>query len=414
MTPTDAAGSSFDALVFLRATDANWPPPERANPLLGWPLQQDRQMPGTDPAQASARADRLTTRLIASAPTVLFSYAAEDETGPQRLSPLIARLDWPQHTADDVSAPASTITLEEFEDTAPLPALTSTSVRGGAVVLKLQAACGFRAFAEMRLNANAPETTSPGFDPRQTGNFIHNIMDSFWREIQTQANLRAMSEPDRAHKLNTAIDQSFSRKLSPEGPWEHAYVAVQKERLRSVLLKWLDLELQRSPFTVTAREQQKHIQIGPLTLSLRMDRVDQLEGGGTLLIDYKTGSRSTPHDWEGERPDDPQLPLYALLPEAENLQGLAFAKIRPGSMKWLGYGPIPRPSAMEHATIDEQIEAWRFVLENLAHDFANGKAEVSPKDFPFTCTHCQQRLLCRLDIAALTSGDEESEPADAD
>ena len=34
------------------------------------------------------------------------------------------------------------------------------------------------------------------------------------------------------------------------------------------------------------------MQIGPLHLSLRMDRVDETEGG-ELLIDYKTGRVST-------------------------------------------------------------------------------------------------------------------------
>jgi len=374
-------------------------------------------MPGTDSAQANARAERITARLIASASTVLFFYAAEAETGPQRLSPLIDRLGWQQLNAEDLTTPqpTPTIALEEFEDTTPLPPLASTTVRGGSVVLKLQAACGFRAFAEMRLNATALETASPGFDARQSGNFVHEVMDLFWREVQTQTRLRAMPEPDRARILDTAIDKSFALKLSPDGLWDTEYVAVQKERLRSVLLKWLEVELQRIPFTVTAREQQKQIHVGPLNLSLRMDRVDHVEGVGTLLVDYKTGRRSTPKDWEGERPDDPQLPLYALLPDVENLQGLAFAKIRPGKdMKWQGYGPIPKPAAMEHATIDEQVEAWRYVLENLARDFAAGKADVSPKEFPFTCTHCQQRLLCRLDVAALTADDEETEAVDAE
>ena len=83
-------------------------------------------------------------------------------------------------------------------------------------------------------------------------------------------------------------------------------------------------------------------------------------------------------------------------------------------MKWLGYGPLPKSAPMEHATLDQQIEAWRYVLEQLANDFSAGKATVSPKEYPFTCTHCAQRLLCRLDVAAFTSGDEENEAADAE
>ena len=67
---------------------------------------------------------------------------------------------------------------------------------------------------------------------------------------------------------------------------------------------------------------------------------------------------------------------------------------------------------MEHASLDEQIQAWRFILEQLANDFASGHANVAPKEYPFTCTHCAQSLLCRLDIASLEADDEETEAAD--
>ena len=67
------------------------------------------------------------------------------------------------------------------------------------------------------------------------------------------------------------------------------------------------------------------------------------------------------------------------------------------------------------ARMGEILHAEALVfLENLARDFAAGKADVSPKEFPFTCTHCQQRLLCRLDVAALTADDEETEAVDAE
>jgi len=419
MTPADAAGSSFDAVVFLRATADIWPAPERANPLLGWPLQHERGMPGTDPALTSARATQATARLIASAPNVLFFYAAEDESGAQRLSPVVEALGWGQMEAAKLAAPIdpTPIALEEVEDAAPLPPLISTTVRGGSLVLKLQAACGFRAFAEMRLGASALEAPAPGFDARQSGIFLHDAMNRFWREVETQDALRRMSTEERAAVLRRVIDAALPRSVSPQGPWDDAYIGVQKDRLRSVLLQWLERELLRTPFRVLEREQERQVAVGPLTLKLRLDRIDEV-ADGTLLVDYKTGARSSPKDWEGERPDDPQLPLYAVLPEAENLQGVAFAKVRPGKdMKWLGYaesGHLPKPTSMEYGTLGEQIEAWRHVLEQLAHRFHSGAADVDPKEFPFTCQHCQQRLLCRLDVTAFTDDEEEMEAADVE
>ncbi len=418
LTPADAAGLIFDALIFLRATDANWPTPERPNPLLPWPLQYDLHMPGADPARASARAAEATARLTKAAPTVLFFYAVEDETGPQRLSPLIANLNWPQIETTNLLSepwalnPGPLLTLETLPDTAPLPGLASTAVRGGSLVLKLQAACSFRAFATLRLNATPLNTTTPGFDAGESGTLLHAVMANFWSHVETQQNLRSMSPDDRTTGLRSAIDATFPRPAA-NSPWEAAYIAVQKDRMTYLLLQWLDRELDRAPFTVTSSEQKRAVTVGPLTLNLRVDRIDAVEGG-TLLVDYKTGARSSPADWRGPRPDDPQLPLYALLPEAANLQGVAFAKIRPGKdMKWSGYGPLPKPSPMEQATLEDQIASWRTVLEHLAHDFAHGQPVVSPKDYPFTCTHCDQRLLCRLDIATLATG-EEAEAPDAE
>ena len=282
------------------------------------------------------------------------------------------------------------------------------------MVLKLQAACGFRAFAEMRLFANAPEDVLNGLNARESGNFVHEIMDLFWREVQTQDALRALPRAARIAKLQSAIDTSFGLRASSDALWSDAYVVLQKERMQSVLIQWLDRELLRNPFTVTEREEKKQIEVGPLTFQLRMDRIDTVEGG-TVLVDYKTGAVSTPRDWEGDRPDDPQLPLYAAMANHNTLQGIGFAKILPGKdMKWLGYSEgqhIPKSLPMKYATLPDQIEAWRFVLTQLANDFNEGKADVSPKDYPFTCIHCTQRLLCRLDPATLNA-DADADTAD--
>src|ERR1700747_974209 len=54
-----------------------------------------------------------------------------------------------------------------------------------------------------------------------------------------------------------------------------------------------------------------NVSVGGLKLRLRADRIDLLENGQRLLLDYKSGEVSV-KDWEGERPDEPQRPLYAI------------------------------------------------------------------------------------------------------
>jgi probable DNA repair protein len=418
MSVSEAQASAFDAVVFLRATDANWPPTERQHPLLPWTLQRSFKMPGTDPLLAATRARAFTEGLLARAGNVLFTSAAEDQSGKLRPSPLLAAVHLQPLQPADLVPPASPTTVIEVEtaiDAEPLPALPSLTVKGGATVLKLQAACGFKAFAELRLLANEPEVGVLGLDARESGSLLHRTMQVFWGNVKTQANLRKMSWADRETALAEAIEAAFRGKPRTETEWDRAYVAVLKQRLRTVLQQWLDVELQRGEFSVVESEQKQQITVGPLTLDVRMDRIDSVDGG-FFLVDYKSGFSGTPKDWIGERPDDPQLPLYALYYQPEELRGLAFAKVRTGrEMKWVGLqaedGILPASRSKNIQDLSPLIAEWHEVLSRLAHDFADGRAYVLPKSFKDNCSRCAQRLLCRVDPLSLPI-EEEAEAVD--
>ena len=407
MSVTEAEGSVFDAVVFLHATDANWPATERVNPLLSWTLQRILKMPGTDPALSAAKCSAFTEDLLRRSGSVLFTYATEDDSGKLRPSPLLGEMGIERLDAAEVilaRKPNETICFEREVDDGELPALPSYEVAGGATVLKLQAACGFLAFAELRLRATEPKRTEMGLDASESGSMLHRALQYFWKEVKTQEALRWMGRVDRDRTLTRAIDAALSRRLRVRDSWDSAYLALLKQRLHSVLQQWLDHELRRGPFAVADVERKELVTVGPLTLDVRVDRIDAV-GEGVFFVDYKTGYTADPKQWAGPRPDDPQLPLYTLLTEAEELKGVAFAKVRAGSgMKWMGYqaeeGILPksRTNVMDMTSLMEQ---WREVLTRLAEDFATGKAGVQPKSYEQNCAHCAQRLLCRVDPASL-------------
>jgi RecB family exonuclease len=172
------------------------------------------------------------------------------------------------------------------------------------------------------------------------------------------------------------------------------------------LRPWLKFELTRPPFRVKSRElEMEDAVIGPLRLKVRVDRVDVADDGGEIILDYKTGS-AKPAQWLGERPDQPQVPLYAVLSDANDLAAVAFASVRAGKDLGLsGYeaapGLLPGASRLKAESFAAQIEEWRGVLTALAVDFHSGDARVSPKEYPGTCRYCKQRLLCRLEPASL-------------
>ena len=170
-------------------------------------------MPGTDPALTTARAESLTQRLIASAPNVLFLYAAEDETAPNAYRPSSTRLRPPSSANDliHIPPPQQRILPDEIEDTTPLPH-SPRNIRGGANVLKLQAACGFRAFAEIRLASSAIDTCrtrlrrppNRQLPPQRHGPFLG-------RGPQPRQQLRDLSDHRPRTKLRRAIAEGLPR-----------------------------------------------------------------------------------------------------------------------------------------------------------------------------------------------------------
>ena len=428
MGPLESAGSSFDALWFLGAGDLEWPPAPSLNPLLPYSLQRDFSMPGSSATEDTARALRSIRRIAASAPTVVFSYARHTPAGQQRPSPLLSSL---QLEAADVPpgdpSPVPTA-LERLLDTVPIPAPPTAALRGGAAILEAQAACPFRAFAERRLFSTALERASLGLDARERGSIVHNVLHAFWVEVGSQAALRRMAVADRDMLLAKCIDSALARnQFNPRTGWPIAYIEAERERLLRQLSPWLDYEAgKRSPFVVKSCEKLlKGVAIGPLHLDIRVDRLDETvppagssETPAEIILDYKTGV-ADPAKWEGDRPDSPQLPLYAVASDAPQLAAIAFANIRPGKLMGLfGYqsqnGILPNPKRGQTQDLEAKRGQWRNVLTSLAEEFHAGRAIATPKDYPNTCRYCRQRLVCRLDPATLAQGDDvDTDEADA-
>jgi ATP-dependent helicase/DNAse subunit B len=274
----------------------------------------------------------------------------------------------------------------------------------------------------MRLHAEAPETRPTGLNAMERGSLVHHVMESFWRDVGSQSNLRNLSPADRAATLAYAIDEAFaSQRAIPESAWDEHYLHLERRRLVQLLTPWLDQELLRNEFVVEPPEQRKEFQLGPLTFNLRIDRIDATVDGD-LILDYKT-SAADPKEWKGERPDQPQIPLYAILAQQEgrHVGGVAFALLRPGKkLELTGYADNPallkpgKAKPAEGATLEDQINAWRVTLTNLASDFAAGVSRVDPKKYPDICKHCGQRILCRLnpDLLAPTALEDEEEADD--
>ena len=147
-----------------------------------------------------------------------------------------------------------------------------------------------------------------------------------------------------------------------------------------------------------------------INVHLWIDRVDELAAGGKVVIDYKTGSVS-PSQWFGDRPEEPQLPLYSIAEGADEsaVRAVLYGQLKAADMKFSGVveqaGLLPNLPPSRNPQLKQITEQWPQVLDEwlltinqLASDFRKGRAEVDPKK-PDTCetSYCELSGLCRID-----------------
>ncbi|MEM1156389.1 MAG: PD-(D/E)XK nuclease family protein, partial [Pseudomonadota bacterium] len=183
-----------------------------------------------------------------------------------------------------------------------------------------------------------------------------------------------------------------------------AYWKLETRRLAELLKQWLQVERARQGFTVEQREWTTELTLGPLSLNLKIDRIDLLEGGDRFIIDYKS-SLSRVQDWIGDRPAKPQLPLYSAA-APEQVTALAFAQVRPRDCKFIGLGDTevaPGVKTNISQITGDEMEAgdwadlrreWRNTLEQLATEFLQGYAATDPQ-LAGRCQWCDLGPLCQ-------------------
>ena len=422
----ESSGQTFDAVWFLGADDTQWPQVGRPHPFLPVVLQRLAKMPSCDSATATELAVDVTRRIAASAPECIFSYARQNKEGELRPSPILAEIF--HHSLHQTSA-ADYRKQAAIPEPSTLPSLAASAVipsqvvpweveriAGGADVLKDQAACPFRAFARRRLAAGPLNRTEWGLDAAQRGILLHTVLQTIWSpdspEPFRMGSLDDLRNVISANRLDEAmryhIGNAFQEFVDhhAEDTWMQAYLKSEQHRLLVRLREWLRYEANRQPFTVDKREEKlKDVNVGELKLDLRADRIDKLPDGSHLLIDYKTGEVSA-SAWNGERPDEPQLPLYAVFGRVERVSGLLFAQIRAGKTVFIGRAANPQQnlladlvgtSSLLNQPYDKTMhDAWEQALLQLAEEFLRGEASVDPKHGVDTCRYCPLPGLCRI------------------
>src|SRR5690606_34679271 len=219
--------------------------------------------------------------------------------------------------------------------------------------IELQSRCAFRAQAELRLRAQPLPRVSLGVEPMDRGAILHRVLEDVWGGLQTHERLVGIADEALEQRVRESAQRHAARALRPDTRHRVRLAALEVESVVRQVMRLLELERARPPFSVRFAETSETYSLGGLTITLRPDRIDELSGGGALLIDYKLGDSHRQRDWVDVvpgRPRRPQLLLYGLA-HAEQLRALAYVVLAPGAVEYRGWsdgadvgpGVVPYP-----------------------------------------------------------------------
>jgi ATP-dependent helicase/nuclease subunit B len=393
----EASGLRFDHLWIMGLHDEALPGAASPNPFIPISLQREYGLPHATPDRELVFAGKLIGRLLASAPDIVLSYPETEGDRVLSPSPVLADGSWHTGSHGDQSSGwiarmrASVLIEQLADENAPLVA-TEVMQPGGASLFKDMAACPFRAFAKHRLGARPLEETDLGLNYKDRGSTVHKALEFIWTELGSHARLMELVEGELRGLITRNVEDALNHLDVGIGR------QVEQRRLQNLLAQWLNLEKLRAAFTVLKPEEERLVAVGGLQVRTRVDRIDELETGGEVILDYKTGQvKST--GWDTDRPDEPQLPLYCAT-SARPINGAAFAVVRTGELGFRGITerdtvlPGIKKMSRQPASFAELVAEWGRILERLAADYRDGLAAVDPK--PGACEYCGLRALCRI------------------
>ncbi len=399
----EASGCHADSVWVCGLTDQCLPQAVKLSAFIPHTQQRQLAMPHASVERELQLAKQLIERLQNGCEHIIFSYPGMIADQPQLPSPLIATYS-PWNSAS-FAIESNHHTLLAAEEIYQIPLLIDEPIKGGSALLANQAKCPFKAFAAHRLGAKAFESKTEGMDSRERGQITHRIMEHLWQELKTQENLYAIAPDALDEWLETMISKtlqaSLQRKALSYPKWLQD---VEHERLKKLLYAVLEWEKNRPHFVVEAIEQNYTITLSDLVFQIRVDRIDRVKRNDSdvstekWVIDYKTSLPPT-KPWREERPESPQLLMYALTDT--EISTLIFAQLKSSQLTCQGFSEEPLEiEGIQTPKKDESWSqfqnSWHQALSMLAEEFKQGNCEPRPQKSS-TCMQCDFQNLCRIE-----------------
>lgn len=389
MNYDDALGLNFDRLWIVGLDDGALPRPALPQPFLPAALQRSAGIVQSDPALCLLRDRELLASLLSAAPLVQLSYSRENAGGsPVGPCNLLSALDLLSGGEPPSKyAVSGSLCLPNSDGVGAVSAAQRKTIRGGTGLFKEYAQSPFFAFLKYRLYLQPFPLPVEGLDHRLQGILLHDSLQFFWEQIKSKSALVSLPE----NKLNAIVSECCERAMAnPQlalSRFSSGLLAIEKTRVVELIVCWLTTkESERlEDFDVVACEQTRRAEFMGIPLTLRIDRIDNVNGK-TLLIDYKTGAIDG-KSLNANQLTEPQLPIYALIEEeaGRTVDGVMLAQVKSSEdlnihmrSSWANSVINKRASKNDVDSTEKwqgELQAWSTTLHDMAVGILEGNIE---------------------------------------
>ncbi len=371
-------GRAYAALVVPGCDEVRLAPsPQPAGP---WSPAQ-REALGLPSREALEAALRAGFRSALQAPRVDLLVRRTDDSGePVLPSPLVQALllDGLVHEGDEPRAPR---TVEAQPVPRPMPSAAQLPVTQlSASAYDDLRHCPYRFFSLRQLGLQEAEEIDTDLDKRDFGTWLHEILRHFHEALRDGQ----QDTPEHRRALMEQAQQQVTRAQQlPEG--EFLPFAASWPLLRDGYLQALAQFQDKQGARFEVAETDHELQLGPVRLRGRIDRIDRLPGGLRMVMDYKTENLKKTETRIKQPMEDTQLAFYAALLHDDELRA---AYVNVGERGETRFKEQPQVLQAREALVHGILDDLRRIGEGAALP-ALGEGAV--------CDYCAARGLCRKD-----------------